>query len=209
VEPVLPVRDRRRAQPPEFPARFDSIGQAREHSRRFFHWYSHAYRHSAIGLMTPAVGCYVRSASLYDRRAEVLTAADAGTSSGSCANRPRRQRCRPRSGSRSPRTRRSLTVSNLRRVIGLEKFRGRQIFANTIKCVMMGTSSNFGDMFSAGGASLFRSFQPMLPSQILLNNLLYDIGEVTIPTDNVDEEQLQKRPHWDIRMIRRLRSSRS
>jgi magnesium-transporting ATPase (P-type) len=68
----------------------------------------------------------------------------------------------------------------------------------------MGTSSNFGNMFSAGGASLFLSFLPMLPTQILLNNLLYDIGEMTIPTDNVDEEQLQKPAHWDIRMIRRF-----
>jgi Mg2+-importing ATPase len=81
---------------------------------------------------------------------------------------------------------------------------GRRIFANTIKYVLMGTSSNFGNMFSAGGASLFLSFLPMLPTQILLNNLLYDIGEMTIPTDNVDEEQLQKPAHWDIRMIRRF-----
>jgi P-type Mg2+ transporter len=81
---------------------------------------------------------------------------------------------------------------------------GRRIFANTIKYVLMGTSSNFGNMFSAGGASLFLSFLPMLPTQILLNNLLYDIGEMTIPTDNVDEEQLQRPAHWDIRMIRRF-----
>ena len=69
---------------------------------------------------------------------------------------------------------------------------GRRIFANTIKYVMMGTSSNFGNMFSAGGASLFLSFLPMLPTQILLNNLLYDISEMTIPTDNVDAEQLRE-----------------
>jgi len=81
---------------------------------------------------------------------------------------------------------------------------GRRIFANTIKYVLMGTSSNFGNMFSAGGASLFLGFLPMLPSQILLNNLLYDISEMTIPTDNVDEEQLQKPAHWDIGMIRRF-----
>src|SRR5579862_2699848 len=67
---------------------------------------------------------------------------------------------------------------------------GRRIFANTIKYVLMGTSSNFGNMFSAAGASLFLSFLPMLPTQILLNNLLYDISEMTIPTDNVDEELL-------------------
>jgi P-type Mg2+ transporter len=81
---------------------------------------------------------------------------------------------------------------------------GRRIFANTIKYVLMGTSSNFGNMFSAGAASLFLSFLPMLPTQILLNNLLYDISEMTIPTDNVDPEQLERPAHWDIRMIRRF-----
>ena len=81
---------------------------------------------------------------------------------------------------------------------------GRRIFANTIKYVLMGTSSNFGNMFSAGGASLFLSFLPMLPTQILLNNLLYDGSEMTIPTDNVDEEQLQRPAHWDTRFIRRF-----
>jgi P-type Mg2+ transporter len=81
---------------------------------------------------------------------------------------------------------------------------GRRIFANTIKYVLMGTSSNFGNMFSAGGASLFLSFLPMLPTQILLNNLLYDVSEMTIPTDHVDEEQLQRPNHWDTRLIRRF-----
>jgi len=81
---------------------------------------------------------------------------------------------------------------------------GRRIFANTIKYVLMGTSSNFGNMFSAGAASLFLSFLPMLPTQILLNNLLYDISEMTIPTDNVDEEQLRRPSHWDTRLIRRF-----
>ena len=65
---------------------------------------------------------------------------------------------------------------------------GRRIFANTLKYVLMATSSNFGNMFSAAGASLFLSFLPMLPSQILLNNLLYDVGQLAIPTDNVDPE---------------------
>ena len=68
---------------------------------------------------------------------------------------------------------------------------GRRIFANTIKYVLMGTSSNFGNMFSAAGASLFLPFLPMLPSQILLNNLLYDTSQLAIPTDNVDDEQLR------------------
>jgi Mg2+-importing ATPase len=81
---------------------------------------------------------------------------------------------------------------------------GRRIFANTIKYVLMGTSSNFGNMFSAAGASLFLSFLPMLPTQILLNNLLYDVSEMTIPTDNVDEELLARPSQWDIRLIRRF-----
>ena len=81
---------------------------------------------------------------------------------------------------------------------------GRRIFANTIKYVLMGTSSNFGNMFSAAGASLFLSFLPMLPTQILLNNLLYDVSEMTIPTDNVDEELLARPAQWDIGLIRRF-----
>ena len=81
---------------------------------------------------------------------------------------------------------------------------GRRIFANTIKYVLMGTSSNFGNMFSAGGASLILTFLPMLPTQILLNNLLYDGSEMTIPTDNVDEEQLLRPAHWDTGFIRRF-----
>ena len=81
---------------------------------------------------------------------------------------------------------------------------GRRIFANTIKYVLMGTSSNFGNMFSAAGASLFLNFLPMLPGQILLNNLLYDVSELTIPTDNVDEELLARPSQWDIGFIRRF-----
>jgi P-type Mg2+ transporter len=81
---------------------------------------------------------------------------------------------------------------------------GRRIFANTIKYVLMGTSSNFGNMFSAAGASLFLSFLPMLPTQILLNNLLYDVSELTIPTDEVDAEMLARPSQWDIALIRRF-----
>ncbi|UXY32259.1 magnesium-translocating P-type ATPase [Streptomyces sp. HUAS TT20] len=81
---------------------------------------------------------------------------------------------------------------------------GRRIFANTIKYVLMGTSSNFGNMFSAAGASLFLPFLPMLPSQILLNNLLYDSSQLAIPTDEVDEEQVRRPAHWDIAFIRRF-----
>ena len=81
---------------------------------------------------------------------------------------------------------------------------GRRIFANTIKYVLMGTSSNFGNMFSAAAASAVLSFLPMLPSQILLNNLLYDASQLTIPTDRVDPEQLRAPAHWDIAFIRRF-----
>ncbi len=81
---------------------------------------------------------------------------------------------------------------------------GRRIFANTIKYVLMGTSSNFGNMFSVTIAAAFLPFLPMLPFQILLNNLLYDTSQMTIPTDNVDEEQLARPSHWDISFIRRF-----
>lgn len=81
---------------------------------------------------------------------------------------------------------------------------GRRIFANTIKYVLMGTSSNFGNMFSAAGASLFLSFLPMLPSQILLNNLLYDSSQLAIPTDDVDAEQVVQPTRWDVGFIRRF-----
>ena len=77
---------------------------------------------------------------------------------------------------------------------------GRRTFANTIKYVLMGTSSNFGNMFSVTIAAAFLPFLPMLPSQILLNNLLYDVSQLTIPTDHVDEEQLVRPSHWDIRL---------
>ena len=81
---------------------------------------------------------------------------------------------------------------------------GRRIFANTLKYVLMATSSNFGNMFSAAGASLFLSFLPMLPSQILLNNLLYDVGQMAIPTDRVDDEVLARPAAWDIAFVRRF-----
>ena len=81
---------------------------------------------------------------------------------------------------------------------------GRRTFANTIKYVLMGTSSNFGNMFSAAVASTFLSFLPMLPSQILLNNLLYDSSQMAIPTDLVDPELVARPSHWDIKFIRRF-----
>ncbi|WP_322859626.1 magnesium-translocating P-type ATPase [Mycobacterium europaeum] len=81
---------------------------------------------------------------------------------------------------------------------------GRRIFANTIKYVLMGTSSNFGNMFSAAAASALLPFLPMLPSQILLNNLLYDTSQLAIPTDRVDAEQLHAPSHWNVAFIRRF-----
>jgi len=81
---------------------------------------------------------------------------------------------------------------------------GRRIFANTMKYLLMGTSSNFGNMVSASIASVALSFLPMLPGQILLNNLLYDTGQMAIPTDRVDPEQLERPSRWDIGFIRRF-----
>ncbi|MEM3459455.1 MAG: magnesium-translocating P-type ATPase [Candidatus Bathyarchaeia archaeon] len=81
---------------------------------------------------------------------------------------------------------------------------GRKTFDNTLKYVMMGTSSNFGNMFSVAVASLFLPFLPMLAIQILLNNLLYDLSELTIPTDNVDQEAVEKPRKWDISFIRKF-----
>ena len=81
---------------------------------------------------------------------------------------------------------------------------GRRTFANTIKYVRMGTSSNFGNMFSVTVASAFLPFLPMLPFQILLNNLLYDTSQLAIPTDHVDAEQLLRPSHWDVASIRRF-----
>ncbi len=83
---------------------------------------------------------------------------------------------------------------------------GRRIFANTMKYVLMSTSSNFGNMFSAAGASAFLSFLPMLPTQILLNNLLYNGGQLAIPTDRVDPEALARPAAWDMKFIRRFMS---
>jgi len=79
---------------------------------------------------------------------------------------------------------------------------GRRTFGNIMKYIMMGTSSNFGNMFSMAGASLFLPFLPMLPAQILLNNMLYDVSEVPIPMDHVDHEDLLKPHAWDMRFIR-------
>jgi Mg2+-importing ATPase len=79
---------------------------------------------------------------------------------------------------------------------------GRKAFGNVMKYLLMGTSSNFGNMFSMAAASLFLPFLPMLPTQILLNNFLYDSAQITIPTDRVDETYLQTPDRWDIALIR-------
>ncbi|HEX9075424.1 MAG TPA: HAD-IC family P-type ATPase, partial [Anaerolineae bacterium] len=79
---------------------------------------------------------------------------------------------------------------------------GRKAFGNVMKYLLMGTSSNFGNVFSMAGAFLFLPFLPMLPKQILLNNFLYDLSQLTIPTDNVDESFIRKPRRWDISLIR-------
>jgi Mg2+-importing ATPase len=81
---------------------------------------------------------------------------------------------------------------------------GRKVFANISKYVRMGASSNFGNMFSVLGASVFVPFLPMRPIQILTNNLLYDLGQTTIPTDAVDLEQIQRPRPWNIQALTRF-----
>ncbi|MBI1757151.1 MAG: magnesium-translocating P-type ATPase [Fimbriimonas ginsengisoli] len=81
---------------------------------------------------------------------------------------------------------------------------GRRTFANTLKYIFMATSANFGNMFSMAGASLLIPFLPLLPSQILLMNLLTDIPEMTIAQDNVDPELVQRPRKWDMRFLRRF-----
>ncbi|HZP82176.1 MAG TPA: magnesium-translocating P-type ATPase [Chthonomonadaceae bacterium] len=81
---------------------------------------------------------------------------------------------------------------------------GRTTFANTLKYIFMATSANFGNMFSMAGASLFLPFLPLLPKQILLTNLLTDFPEMTIATDDVDQELVERPRRWDIRFIRRF-----
>ncbi|WP_237248468.1 magnesium-translocating P-type ATPase [Sideroxyarcus emersonii] len=79
---------------------------------------------------------------------------------------------------------------------------GRRTFGNIMKYIMMGTSSNFGNMFSMAGASLFLPFLPMLPTQILLNNILYDISEIPIPLDKVDAEEVARPRVLDLNFVR-------
>ncbi len=81
---------------------------------------------------------------------------------------------------------------------------GRRTFSNTLKYVFMATSANFGNMFSMAGASLFLSFLPLLPKQVLLTNLMTDFPEMTIASDNVDPEMVAFPRRWDIHFIRRF-----
>ena len=81
---------------------------------------------------------------------------------------------------------------------------GRKVFANIVKYIRMGASSNFGNMFSVLGASAFLPFLPMAPIQVLTNNLLYDFSQVPIPADAVDEEQVARPRPWNITEIRRF-----
>jgi Mg2+-importing ATPase len=80
---------------------------------------------------------------------------------------------------------------------------GRKIFGNTMKYILMGTSSNFGNMLSAAAASVFLPFPPMLASQILFMNLLYDVSNMTLPTDNVDDEYVKSPKRWDMSFVRK------
>jgi Mg2+-importing ATPase len=89
-------------------------------------------------------------------------------------------------------------------VLGQGVREGRRTFSNTLKYVFMATSANFGNMFSMAGASLFLSFLPLLPKQVLLTNLMTDFPEMTIASDHVDPEMVAVPRRWDIRFIRRF-----
>ena len=97
-----------------------------------------------------------------------------------------------------------ILLQNDLRILDEGILEGRKTFGNTMKYVMMGVSSNFGNMFSVAGASLFLPFLPMLPIQILLNNLLYDFSQTAITTDNVDLEYVEKPKRWDSSFIRKF-----
>ena len=97
-----------------------------------------------------------------------------------------------------------ILMQNDLRILNDGVIEGRKTFGNTMKYILMGTSSNFGNMFSVAGASLFLPFLPMRPIQILLNNLLYDVSESTIPTDNVDTAYVSTPKKWDIGFIKKF-----
>lgn len=96
-----------------------------------------------------------------------------------------------------------LTHKNLKELLeGI--WEGRKTFGNSMKYIMMGVSSNFGNMFSIIGAVLFLPYMPMLPIQILLNNLLYDFSQLPIPNDKVDDEYTNSPKRWDINFIKKF-----
>ena len=89
-------------------------------------------------------------------------------------------------------------------VLSLGVTEGRKTFGNTTKYILMGLSSNFGNMFSVAVACFALPYLPMIPIQILLNNFLYDLSQITIPFDNVDKEYLQKPKRWDNKLIKKF-----
>ena len=89
-------------------------------------------------------------------------------------------------------------------VLGDGVIEGRKTFGNIVKYIKMGSSSNFGNMISMTGASIFLPFLPMMPIQILMNNFLYDMSQTSIPTDLVDEEYLKRPQRWNIHSIQRF-----
>jgi Mg2+-importing ATPase len=97
-----------------------------------------------------------------------------------------------------------ILLENSLRVLQEGVLEGRKVFGNIVKYIKMAASSNFGNMFSVVGASLFLPFLPMLPLQILTNNLLYDFSQTPIPIDNVDEEWLAQPRQWAIKGLSRF-----
>ena len=104
----------------------------------------------------------------------------------------------------SPRNRRTSSCWKRTAGAGGGRVEGRKVFANILKYIRMGASSNFGNMFSVLGASIFLPFVPMAPLQILTNNLLYDFSQVPIPTDDVDPEQIARPRPWSMGAITRF-----
>jgi Mg2+-importing ATPase len=95
-----------------------------------------------------------------------------------------------------------ILLRNDLRVIADGVIEGRKTFGNTMKYIQMAMSSNFGNMFSAAGASLFLPFLPMLPIQILLNNLMYSFAQLALPSDNVDQTYVQRPQRMQTSFIR-------
>jgi Mg2+-importing ATPase len=81
---------------------------------------------------------------------------------------------------------------------------GRRAAGNLMKYLLMDTSSNFGNMFSMAAASVFLPFLPMLPTQILLNNFLYDLAQIAIPTDDVDRDYLRRPQRWNLDLVKKF-----